>query len=166
MIFSQSRYPLKTVINGDSVVILTTGQADTINIIFESQKAKIAAYKKETIVKDSIIRLRDTLVLFYYQKYTEYNTIIETQFVKDDRLDSLQKWIIDRAMEGAWIYYSYINTEVVAVNLSTYAVRKDDYKGDIIFINGCGEKEDKEPKVDWQTDIALPERPKIKKLKI
>ncbi len=52
-------------IDGDSVVILTKAQADTINAIFDSQKAKIAKFKQETKVKDSIISLRDTLLVFY-----------------------------------------------------------------------------------------------------
>jgi len=68
--FSQSRYPLQTVIDGDSVVILTKAQADTINSIFDSQKSKIAKFKQETKVKDSIISLRDTMLIFYTSKYT------------------------------------------------------------------------------------------------
>lgn len=167
-IFSQSNYPLKTVIKGDSVVILTVKQADDINAIFESQKAKIAAFKQETKVKDSIIQLRDTLLVYYTQRYTEYQTIIETQFVKDDRLDTISEWLIQRSKEGAWIYYSYTNNEVIAVDLSKYVVRKDDYTGDLLFYKSCdtNNQEDKEPRNGWHTDIALPSRPKLNKLKL
>ena len=131
--FSQSRYPLQTVIDGDSVVILTKAQADTINAIFDSQKAKIAQFKQETKVKDSIISLRDTLLVYYAQRYTEYKTIIETQIVREDKLDTIRGWLIERAKENSWLYYSYLNNEIVAVDLSDYVVRKDDYTGDIIF---------------------------------
>ena len=169
--FSQSRYPLQTVIDGDSVVILTKGQADTINAIFESQKVKIAQFKQETKVKDSIISLRDTMLIFYTSKYTEYRTIVETKFIKEEIIDSVSEWLLTRAKEGAWIYYSYRDKEVVAVDLSDYVVRKDDFTGDIIFYKRTEEcppnnKDEKEPPKDWQVDIARPFRPKLNKLKL
>ncbi len=123
MSFSQSRYPLQTVIDGDSVVILTKAQADTINAIFDSQRAKIAQFKQETKVKDSIISLRDTMLIFYTSRYTEYKTIIETQIIREDKLDTIRGWLLERAKEGSWVYYSYINDEIVAVDLSDYIVR-------------------------------------------
>lgn len=170
LIFSQSRYPLQTVIDGDSVVILTKGQADTINAIFESQKSKITKFKQETLIKDSIISLRDTLLVYYTSKYTEYRTIIETQIIREDKLDTIRGWLIERAKENSWLYYSYINREVVAVDLSDYVVRKDDYTGDIIFYKrteDCpDDREQKEPPVGWHTDIVKPKRPKLNIFKL
>ena len=71
MSFSQSRYPLQTVINGDSVVILTKGQADTINTIFESQKIKINELKEQVMFRDSIISIKNSL---YTEDYNELVT--------------------------------------------------------------------------------------------
>jgi hypothetical protein len=168
--FSQSRYPLQTVIDGDSVVILTKAQADTINAIFDNQKAKIAKFKQEIKIKDSIITLRDTLLIFYNSRYTEYKTIIETQIIREDKLDTIREWLADRAKEGAWIYYSYENNEIVAVNLSDYVVRKDDYTGDIMFFKRTEDCPDddkqKEPPVGWHTDIVKPRRPKLNIFKL
>lgn len=168
--FSQSRYPLQTVIDGDSVVILTKAQADTINAIFDNQKAKIAKFKQEIKIKDSIITLRDTLLIFYNSRYTEYKTIIETQIIREDKLDTIREWLADRAKEGAWIYYSYENNEIVAVNLSDYVVRKDDYTGDIMFFKrteDCpNDDKQKEPPVGWHTDIVKPRRPKLNIFKL
>jgi hypothetical protein len=170
LIFSQSRYPLQTVIDGDSVVILTKAQADTINAIFESQKSKIANFKQQTKVKDSIIAMRDTLLVFYTERYIEYRTIVEQEIIRDETLDSITEWLLLRAKENSWIYYSYKNNEVVAVDLSTHVVRKDDYKGDIMFFKitkDCPVTDDeKEPKIGWQFDIALPSRPKLNVLKL
>jgi hypothetical protein len=168
--FSQSRYPLQTVIDGDSVVILTKAQADTINAIFDSQKAKIAKFKQETKVKDSIISLRDTLLVFYTSRYTEYKTIIETQIIRQDKLDTIRGWLVERAKEGSWIYYSYLNDEIVAVDLSDYVVRKDDYTGDIMFLKrteDCpNDDKQKEPPLGWHTDIVKPRRPKLNIFKL
>jgi len=168
--FSQSRYPLQTVIDGDSVVILTKAQADTINAIFDSQKAKIAQFKQETKVKDSIISLRDTMLIFYTSRYTEYKTIIETQIIREDKLDTIRGWLLERAKEGSWVYYSYINDEIVAVDLSDYIVRKDDYTGDLLFYKRTEECPDdnkqKEPPLGWHTDIVKPKRPKLNIFKL
>jgi len=168
--FSQSRYPLQTVIDGDSVVILTKAQADTINAIFDSQRAKIAKFKQETKVKDSIISLRDTMLIFYTSRYTEYKTIIETQIIREDKLDTIRGWLLERAKEGSWVYYSYINDEIVAVDLSDYIVRKDDYTGDLLFYKRTEECPDdnkqKEPPLGWHTDIVKPKRPKLNIFKL
>ena len=169
--FSQSRYPLQTVIDGDSVVILTKAQADTINAIFDSQKARIAKFKQDTKVKDSIIAIRDTLLVYYTNRVVEYRTIVDNVILKDDRLDTLSAWIYRRAVENAWIYYSYIDGQVVAVDLSDYVVRKDDYTGDIMFYRRTEDcplnnNENKEPAKGWELDIARPTRPKINTLKL
>lgn len=168
--FSQSRYPLQTVIDGDSVVILTKAQADTINAIFDSQRAKIAKFKQETKVKDSIISLRDTMLIFYTSRYTEYKTIIETQIIREDKLDTIRGWLLERAKEGSWVYYSYLNDEIVAVDLSDYIVRKDDYTGDLLFYKRTEECPDdnkqNEPPLGWHTDIVKPKRPKLNIFKL
>lgn len=171
MIFSQSRYPLQTIIEGDSVVILTKAQADTINAIFDSQKLKIAKLKSETKTKDSIIAIRDTLLVFYTNRVVEYRTIVDDQIFKDDKLDTVLNWLYKRSTEGAWIYYSYIDQQVVAVDLSNYVVRKDDFTGDLLFYRikeDCpiDNKDQKEPNKGWQFDIALPSRPKLNTLKL
>lgn len=171
MSFSQSRYPLQTIIDGDSVVILTKAQADTINAIFDSQRAKIAKFKQETKVKDSIIAIRDTLLVYYTNRVVEYRTIVDNVILKDDRLDTVLDWLYRRAVEGAWIYYSYEDKQVIAVDLSDYIVRKDDFTGDIMFYKRTeecppSEKDEKEPPKGWEMDIARPFRPKLNKLKL
>ena len=168
--FSQSRYPLQTIIDGDSVVILTKAQADTINAIFDSQKARIAKFKEDTKVKDSIIAIRDTLLVYYTNRVVEYRTIVDNVILKDDRLDTVLAWLYSRSIEGAWIYYSYADKEVVAVDLSDYVVRKDNYTGDLLFYKrteDCpADNKEKEPEKGWQFDIARPSRPKLNTLKL
>jgi hypothetical protein len=152
------------------VVILTKTQADTINAIFESQKAKIANFKSEVKTKDSIISVRDTVLMMYSQQVVQYRNVIDLQIVREDKLDTIREWLQKRAIEGAWIYYSYINNEIVAVDLSDYVVRKDDYTGDIMFYKRTDDcpnhDEEKEPPVGWHTDIVKPRRPKLNIFKL
>jgi hypothetical protein len=166
LIFSQSNYPLKTVIKGDSVVILTVKQADDINAIFESQKARIAAFKKDIIIRDSIIAIRDTLLL------EKERVIVKHEFDYEiaRRLDVLEDWMLSAAVNGTWVYYSWEDSVIYSVDLSQYYVRKDDMTGDIFFYR-CEdvldpEKEREAPHKGWQTDIIKPKRPKVTKVPI
>lgn len=157
-------------INGDSVVILTKAQADTINAIFESQKAKIANFKLDVKRKDSIIAIRDTVLLYYNQQIVQYRNVIDLQIVREDKLDTIREWLMKRAVENSWVYYSYVNNEIVAVDLSDYVVRKDDYTGDIMFYkrnDDCPvDDREKEPHVGWHMDIVKPKRPRLNIFKL
>lgn len=166
MIFSQSPYPLKTVIKGDSVVILTVLQADEINKIFDNQKAKIALLRKELEIRDSLIAVKDTLLIekiHVIDNFT-YDTVIAK------RLDIIEHWLLDAGINSTWIYYSWKDTMLYAVDLSQYYVQKDDYTGDLYFYR-CPmqvlpyEKQEEPPK-GWETDIVKPRRPKVTQVPI
>lgn len=166
LIFSQSNYPLKTVIKGDSVVILTIKQADDINTIFENQKAKIASFKKDILFRDSIIAIRDTLLL------EKERVIVKHEFDYEiaRRLDLLEAWMLDASINNVWIYYSWKDSAIYAVDLSQYLIKKDDMTGDIFFYR-CDDvldprKEQEEPHKGWQNDIIKPKRPKVTKVPI
>jgi hypothetical protein len=166
LIFSQSNYPLKTVIKGDSVVILTVKQADDINNIFESQKAKIAAFKKDIITRDSIIAVLDTIILEKEKVIVEH--VFDYEITK--RLDALETWLLDAAINNVWIYYSWEDSTIYAVDLTQYKVRKDNMTGDLYFYK-CPEpidpyKDQESPLKGWEKAIVKPERPKVTKVPI
>ena len=166
LIFSQSNYPLKTVIKGDSVVILTVKQADDINNIFERQKAIIAGFKKDIITRDSIIAVLDTIIL------EKEKVIIEHVFDDEisQRLDLLEAWLLDASINNAWMYYSWDDSTIYAVDLKQYYVQKDNMTGDLYFykcptpIDPYEKKEN--PLKGWERAIVKPERPKVTKVPI
>ena len=173
---SQSHYPLQTVINGDSVVILTKGQADTINDIFESQKQKIADTKKLIHVQDSLLKHQDSLLgckdsllgvtNFALVRYDSLNAeYINTLMF----LDYIESWIYDRAKEGSFLYYSYDSTCIEAIDLSDYEVRKNDYTGAIFFYRITDtpfvhKKKNDSFRKGWEQEITKTNRPKIHRL--
>jgi len=164
LIFSQSNYPLKTVIKGDSVVILTVKQADDINNIFESQKAKIAALKLDIATRDSLLAVKEILLIEKTQVID--NFVFDTVIAK--RLDIIEHWLLDAGINSTWIYYSWKDTMLYAVDLSQYKVRKDDYTGDLIFFR-CEDviipyEDQEEPPKGWETDIVKPRRPRVTKV--
>ncbi len=163
LIFSQSNYPLQTVIKGDSVVILTKKQAQDINNIFESQKNKIASLNVESLKKDSLLIVKERMLLL--QDSLISNFTYDTALAR--KLELLENWLEDMAKKTAWIYYSWKDTAVYAVDLSYYYVRKDDITGDIFFyrleepFDSNNNKE--EPPKRWYNDIIKPKRPIIVK---
>lgn len=152
---TQSNYPIQKVIDGDTFVVLTKKQADDINTIFESQKLKISFYRKEIKLKDSLLEFaRDTII----------DSIIDNTFTQ--RLDLIEHWIFETATDGAWIYYSYADSSVYAVDLSHYYVRKDNLTGDLMFYRTEEpfDRDKKEyPRKHWNTEIIKPKRPKVTK---
>ena len=164
LIFSQSNYPLKTVIKGDSVVILTVKQADDINNIFESQRAKIATLKLDIATRDSLLAVKEILLIEKTQVID--NFVFDTVIAK--RLDIIEHWLLDAGINSTWIYYSWKDTMLYAVDLSQYKIRKDDYTGDLFFFR-CEEviipyEDQEEPPKGWETDIVKPRRPKVTKV--
>ncbi len=161
LIFSQSNYPLKTVIKGDSVVILTVKQAGDINTIFENQKAKIAALKIDIATRDSLLAVKEIELVEKTQVID--NFVFDTVIAK--RLDVIEHWLLDAGINSTWIYYSWKDTMLYAVDLSQYYVQKDDFTGDLYFwrcptqILPYENKE--EPPKGWETDIVKPRRPKV-----
>ena len=166
LISSQSNYPLQTVIKGDSVVILTKKQANEINDIFESQKALILKYKTEVAYKDSLIAVKDTLLI--EKTKTINNFIYDYELAK--RLDLLEHWMFNAAINNTWIYYSWKDSSIYAVDLSQYYVRKDDYTGGIFFYRSNEpvdpKKNKEEPPKGWENDFVKPKRPIVKKVPI
>ena len=145
---------------------MTVKQADDINNIFESQKAKIAAFKKDIIIRDSIIAIRDTIILQKDQVIDKH----EFDYEIAKRLEILEDWMLNASINGTWIYYSWKDSVIYAVDLSQYLIKKDDITGDIFFYK-CDDlldpyKEQDEPHKGWQKDIIKTKRPKVTQVPI
>ena len=157
-ISAQSRYPLQTVFKGDSVVILTKKQADGINVVFEKQTQEIQQLKLE---KQHVIHLNDSLNAFYIA-YTNFYA------EKLKRLDLLENLIYWSAISGTWLYYSYTDSTIKAVDLSYYYTSLDDRTGDLLFINTPEEYRDtrisdnkENPPVNWEYRLREAIRPRV-----
>jgi len=145
---------------------LTVKQADDINNIFEKQKATIAALKLDIATRDSLIATKEIILLEKTQVIE--NFVFDTVIAK--RLDIIEHWILDAGINSTWIYYSWEDSTLYAVDLSQYKVRKDDYTGDLIFYR-CEElilpyEDQVQPPKGWETDIVKPRRPRVTKVPI
>lgn len=162
LILSQSNYPIQTIINNDTVVILTKKQADDINVIFENQKTKIDTLKKQL----SSFRAQNQELASQINSFALFYDSISK------RLDMLSNWLHWTAIDGAWIYYSYKDSTIKVVDLSYYHVDLDPHTGDLLFINAPEEyrhenyideqREKKEsPPLRWEYRIPEKIRPNV-----
>ena len=117
-------------------------------------------------MRDSIIAIRDTLLL------ERERIIVKHEFDYEiaRRLDELEAWMLNASINGSWIYYSWEDSLIYAVDLSQYLVKKDDMTGDIFFYK-CDDtldpyEEQDEPHKGWQKDIIKTKRPKVTKVPI
>jgi hypothetical protein len=145
---------------------LTVKQADDINNIFERQKAIIAGFKKDIITRDSIIAVLDTIILEKEKVIVEY--AFDDEITK--RLDIIEAWLLDAAINNVWIYYSWDDSTIYAVDLHQYYVQKDNMSGDLYFYK-CPTPFDpyekkENPLKGWERAIVKPERPKVTKVPI
>jgi hypothetical protein len=140
---------------------LTVKQADDINTIFERQKSTIASLKFDIRYRDSLLAIKE-IELVEKTKVID-NFVFDTVIAK--RLDIIEHWLLDAGINSTWIYYSWKDTMLYAVDLSQYYVQKDDFTGDLYFwrcptLVSPYEKPEEPPK-GWETDIVKPRRPKV-----
>jgi len=159
---------LKTIIKGDSVVILKVEQADEINVIFERQKKQIQDLKDTIVGLKKNVITRDS-VIFYMTEIQQEKEDFDSSIAQ--RLDLIENWLYYSSIEGAWLYYSYQDSLIYRVDLSNYKVRKDNNTGDLYFY-WC-EDYDKDNMVDefinlrespilnWQKEVRRSRRPKV-----
>ena len=176
-LLSQQAYPIQTILKGDSVVIYTVEQNDDIEILLENQRSRVAFYKnniakqqnaidslnqelikqkaKQQTVIDSIQAVADDLRFTLKNKFGNYDSL-------QQRYDSVNTWLYNTASSNAIIYYSYINSTVMAIDLASYIIvghkrtgnfsiaRRGPVSDDLYWKNYNREIKD-EPNEDWLT---------------
>ena len=93
---SYSQYPITKKIKGDSVVIMTIGQADTINKLYKSYNDTIIAYKdslkSKTIKDDSILNIYSYKVSTLEHYKYRYEANLETYRNREKEIDKMDKY--------------------------------------------------------------------------
>jgi hypothetical protein len=96
---SYSQYPTTKKIKGDSVVIMTIGQADTINKLYKSYNDTIIAYrdslKSKTIKDDSILNVyinKANKLENYKFRYEANLEVYQTRERELDKMDKYHAW--------------------------------------------------------------------------
>lgn len=108
------QYPITKKIKGDSVVIMTIGQADTINKLYKSYNDTIIAYKDSLSLKNNLyvttnskLRSKEDSVNIY--RYYIQN--IKSTSGLDE--DFKRKWEKEQGLNRFWIFVLFMALALV-----------------------------------------------------
>lgn len=160
-ILALTQYPIQKVINGDSVVIMTTQQGRDVNAKFERQKKKINELNRQI---DSLKQLKpEKETLYVSEKINQ--TYYESKVRK---LDTLEHWLHNVAAQSSLVFY--FEGQIVAIDLSEFSL-KNIYKGGFHFVRRKpkylkeGNSDNDQPVRKWEL-VLINSKLKYKKYKI
>jgi hypothetical protein len=162
-VLALTQYPIQKVINGDSVVIMTTQQGRDVNAKFERQKRKINELNRQI---DSLKQLATTPTketLYVSENTNQY--YYESKLLK---LDTLEHWLHNVAAQSSLVFY--FEGQIVAIDLSEFSL-KNIYKGGFHFVRRKprylkeGNSDNDQPVRKWEL-VLINSKLRYKKIKI
>lgn len=162
-VLALTQYPIQKVINGDSVVIMTTQQGRDINIKFEKQKKKIGELNRQIDSLKQLVTTSEKETLYVTEKTNQY--YYESKLLK---LDTLEHWLHNIAAQSSLVFY--FKGQIVAIDLSEFSL-KNIYKGGFHFVRKKpkylkeGNSDNDRPVRKWEL-VLINSKLKYKKYKI
>ena len=162
-VLALTQYPIQKVINGDSVVIMTTQQGRDINIKFEKQKKKIGELNRQIDSLKQLVTTSEKETLYVTEKTNQY--YYESKLLK---LDTLEHWLHNVAAQSSLVFY--FEGQIVAIDLSEFSL-KNIYKGGFHFVRRKprylkeGNSDNDQPVRKWEL-VLINSKLKYKKYKI
>ncbi len=162
-VLALTQYPIQKVINGDSVVIMTTQQGRDINIKFEKQKKKIGELNRQIDSLKQLVTTSEKETLYVTEKTNQY--YYESKVLK---LDTLEHWLHNVAAQSSLVFY--FEGQIVAIDLSEFSL-KNIYKGGFHFVRRKprylkeGTSDNDQPVRKWEL-VLINSKLKYKKIKL
>jgi hypothetical protein len=162
-VLALTQYPIQKVINGDSVVIMTTQQGRDVNTRFEKQKKKISDLNRQidSLKELSAIVKKETFYVSEKINYAYYESKVK-------KLDTLEHWLHNIATQSSLVFY--FEGQIVAIDLSEFSL-KNIYKGGFHFVRRKprylkeGNSDNDQPVRKWEL-VLINSKLKYKKYKI
>jgi hypothetical protein len=151
------------VINGDSVVIMTTQQGRDINIKFEKKKKKIGELNRQIDSLKQLVTTSEKETLYVTEKTNQY--YYESKLLK---LDTLEHWLHNVAAQSSLVFY--FEGQIVAIDLSEFSL-KSIYKGGFHFVRRNprylkeGNSDNDQPVRKWEL-VLVNSKLKYEKIKL
>jgi len=122
LMLGQNQYPIQTIFNGDSVVILTLKQSDEINRTIDEQN--LFLYKRSKFFKNTTDSL-NMFISLQNKMIDSLKTSLDSSITSNNSLlDSIWKWSLSPSI----IFTSSpSDTELYVLDLSRYFLTTDDY---------------------------------------
>ena len=144
-----SQYPIKTVFKGDSVVIMTNDQFESLDLMVNNQRSRNDKYKlqielleKRIEYLESIQAEKDSIQLSSNKIIDSLVVVTKTDSITKDSIQTkllkIEHWVMETAIDNAWLYYDWTDSTIKYMDLSTYAFWGNKHSGKIILFRRNG----------------------------
>jgi hypothetical protein len=169
-------YPVQTVLKGDSVVILTTQQYRDIESLLDNQRNRVSGYKKDITEQEKQIDSLTCVINNKTNHIDSLNVVISRKLSNYDSLESrnntIEHWLYETSIDNAFIYYSYRDSTVMSIDLSSYMLIGNKRSGNFVLLRMGSIYEDsewkkrnrqfpQEPDLGWETHYKEKWKPVI-----
>jgi hypothetical protein len=144
------KYPVQTILKGDSVVILTIQQYSDIELLLDNQRSRVSIYKNDITEQEEKI---DSLICVINDKSNQIDTLNSVIIRKLSNYDSLQSrnntiehWLYEASVDNAYLYYSYKDSTIMSIDLSSYILIGNKRSGNFALVRIGTSYEDSESK--------------------
>lgn len=145
-------YPIQTKLKGDSVVILTTEQYRDTELLLSNQRDRVDSYKSDISLQDKEIDSLKNLLCEKMRIVDSLDLLVKTKFYNYDSLETkiktIENWLYNSAVDNAYLYYSYKNSNIMSIDLSGYALYGSKFYGSL-WVERRGEASEDEQWKKW-----------------
>jgi hypothetical protein len=124
--YAQNNYPVQTVLKGDSVVIYTVEQNNDIEFLLANQRNRVNYFKNNIAKQEEIIDSLSALLQKQKLISDSLQLVLNTNSSDYDSLRAqyrnAEKWLYNAAVDNAFIYYSFDNSTVISIDLTSYVL--------------------------------------------
>jgi uncharacterized coiled-coil protein SlyX len=163
-------------LKGDSVVIYTVEQNNDIEFLLANQRNRVNYFKNNIARQEEIIDSLNRLVQKQKLFADSLQLILNTNSSDYDSLyakyRNTEKWLYNTAVDNAFIYYSFENSAVMAIDLTSYVLVGYKRSGNFLLARRGPVYDDlywkeynrnypSEPNNDWLTFYKIRWRPSL-----
>jgi hypothetical protein len=147
--YGYSQYPIKTVFKGDSVVIMTQDQFEGFDLMISNQrgrndklKLQIELLEKRIEYLEAIQSEKDSIQIVSNKLIDSLVVVTQKDSVTKDsiqtRLYNIEHWVMETAIDNAWVYFDWTDSTIKYVDLSMYAYWGNKFTGKITLFRRSG----------------------------
>ena len=174
--YSQNNYPIKTILKGDSVIIMTTEQYQNLELISDNQKARIILMKSQIGNFSKMVDSLNNEIIIKADSLNTVNYLIKIKLSDYDSLSNKIKFIENflyyTSIDNAYMYYSYTDSIIMLIDLSSYIFIGNKRTGNFSLVRrGTSDEDDEwkkfnrlypqEPEFRWELYYKEKWRPAV-----
>ena len=163
-------YPIQTIFKGDSVVIMSTDQFQSLNVLIETQRSINQEHRDKMVTLENEVDSLRRICQERTSTVDSLKSIVESRDSVYIKLRTIESWLYESAVGNSYIYYSWKDLTIKRVDLSAYAVYGNKINGKLSFHRRgpndeirewrlCNFTYPQEPELNWEMKYSEDIRP-------